>query len=267
MTKDMEWDGERGNGRLCSWASRIMNSCTCHMPQTDSWQLHFTPLSVSPLLFQFPNLSLCVSASHPTYCTHCMLIPHHPFCSLPPSLAPPVCLLNILNQPPWSCWTAAATSWKCVLIRQGGTAASGRIKKKLGKQNRTRFFKKSTSLTDLCATPTRWDRHSWPHVFPFNRALTRRAECESWQLFSGQKRAERVREGRRRNTEISREDCDLRKASTHQGFLSGGCCETVIVCFCPSNSSSHRLWKSSKKQFVVSTCVKILHENKSNRMT
>lgn len=55
-------EGERHNewmvDTLCK-ASRIMNSYTCHMLLTDSWQLHFPPLSVFLLLFQSPNLQIC----------------------------------------------------------------------------------------------------------------------------------------------------------------------------------------------------------------
>lgn len=53
--EEAERDREMGGGAVWK-ASGIMNSYTCHMRLTDSWQPHFPPLSVFLFLFQSPNL-------------------------------------------------------------------------------------------------------------------------------------------------------------------------------------------------------------------
>lgn len=87
-----ERNGERDT--VCK-ASGIMNSYTCHMLLTDSWQLHFPPLSILLYFCQSPNL-FSVSSSHSTYCTYPLLILlHHfrpPLFSLSLSLTYPTCL-------------------------------------------------------------------------------------------------------------------------------------------------------------------------------
>lgn len=101
-----------------------MNSYTCHLLLTDSWQLHFPPLSLS-FCSSF-NLQICsvyLPLTPPTV-PYLLLVLHHHFILLPLSLSLsfclsaslPVYLLNILNQPQWNCWAAAQTPGENISI-------------------------------------------------------------------------------------------------------------------------------------------------------